>query len=272
MDCNAAKSRFFAYVDGELAREAEAELEAHLADCPACRRLVDLELAFREAYVERLRPEPAPERVRERVAILVRELADARGRARRSRWAKPLARAAAAALLLTVGIAAGVAIDSWWERRNSLAVFAQAAVDQHQKLVRGLLPPDIQGVSPQGAEEWFRRRLPFNISLPPLRDESLRFLGGRISHLGSVEVAALEYQIDSKHVSLFIIPDESYERLRLKEKPKFKVMNHRGYDLIIWRSHGTGYALVSEIGSRSCLVCHSPEDKLEFVTDAAAHL
>ena len=41
------------------------------------------------------------------------------------------------------------------------------------------------------------------------------------------------------------------------------MLNHRGYDVIIWRQHGTGYALVSEIGNRSCLVCHSSEEILD---------
>jgi anti-sigma factor (TIGR02949 family) len=272
MDCNAAQSKLFAYVDRELGGDAAEELLAHLDACLACRRLLDLELAFREAYVDRLRPDPAPERVRERVAITLRDLVDRHRRPRKSRWTRRLAGALAAAVLLAVGFAAGIALDAWLERRNSLGVFAEAAVAQHQKLVRGLLPTDIKGVSPKGAEEWFRKRLAFNISLPELRNASLTFLGGRISHLGHVEVAALEYQVDQKHVSLFVIPEEAYEQLRLKEKPKFKVVNHRGYDLIFWRSHGTGYALVSEIGGRSCLVCHSPEEKLELVTDAAAHL
>jgi hypothetical protein len=73
-------------------------------------------------------------------------------------------------------------------------------------------------------------------------------------------------------VSLFIIADEMYQRLPLKEKPKFKVLSHRGYDVIIWRSHGTGYTLVSEIGGRSCVVCHSPDEKREAVLEPAAPL
>ena len=80
-----------------------------------------------------------------------------------------------------------------------------------------------------------------------------------------------EYQIDHRNVSLFVIPEEAYLRLGLREKPKFKVLNHRGYDVIIWRQHGTGYALVSEIGTRSCLVCHSPDEKLDASFERMPH-
>jgi hypothetical protein len=40
--------------------------------------------------------------------------------------------------------------------------------------------------------------------------------------------------------------------------------------VIIWRQHGSGYALVSEIGRRSCLVCHSPDEKLDVPLESLA--
>ena len=49
-------------------------------------------------------------------------------------------------------------------------------------------------------------------------------------------MAALEYRVDGNNVSLFIIPEEAYRQLRLNDKPRFKVVSHRGYDVVIWRS------------------------------------
>jgi hypothetical protein len=85
-------------------------------------------------------------------------------------------------------------------------------------------------------------------------------------------VAALEYQVEGNNVSLFIIPEEGYRRLQLKDRPRFKVISHRGYDVVIWRSQGAGYTLVSEIGGRACLVCHGPQEKLEPLPRPSAHL
>jgi len=272
MDCDTAKSKLFPYVDGELATELRDQVEAHLARCGACRRLVDFEVAFRETYVDRLRPDPAPERVREQVATLLPDLVHGQRAGRTQRRLKRLALGVGAALLVAIGLSAGVALQSHLGTRTTLAELTDAAVEQHQKLVRDLLPPDIKDVSPKAAEEWFRKRLAFNVSLPDLKTEGLRLLGGRISHLREVEVAALEYQVDGNNVSLFIIPEEAYRQLRLKDKPRFKVVSHRGYDVVIWRSQGAGYTLVSEIGDRACLVCHAPHEKLEPLPRPSAHL
>lgn len=271
MNCDAAKSQAFPYVDGELSADLRGEMETHLAACPACRLVVEHEFAFRDAYVSRLRPDPAPRALRDQVHALLAGLAEPTApapRRRSVRWRH----AVAALLLLAVGVAGGMKLAAVLERGATLGKLAEASVDQHQKLVRGLLPPDIVGVSPKTAEEWFRKRLDFNVNLPELNNPNLTLLGARISHLDSIEVAALEYQLDRKHVSLFVIPVEAYTRLGLSEKPKFKVLKHRGYDVIIWRHDATGYALVSEIGGRSCLVCHSPDDKFDAPLESFVHL
>jgi anti-sigma factor RsiW len=273
VDCSRAKARIFAYVDSELDPEGRVEVEAHLADCRGCANLVELELRFREASVHHLWRAPVPERVRQRVKRRLAELgAGARPRAHRP-WRRRVALAAAALCLVAIG--AGGALLAQWTvgGRASLVDLAEAAVDQHQKLSRDVLPPDIQGVTPKGAEEWFRKRLAFNISLPELPANHLTFRGGRISHLHGVEAAALAYQVEGSDVSLFIVPGEAYRRLGITEPPRFKLITRRGYDVIVWQSHekGIGYALVSEIGGRACLVCHSADEVGESAASLAVH-
>jgi len=263
MNCDRVKSQIFPYVDAELSRELRHDMEAHLAGCAACRRLVEQELTFRDRYVERLRPDPAPADLRESVDRLLGGLVGVPVRGRRRRWRTWTGAGVAALLLLGLGVGLGVGLQTMRQRADMLAELTDASVEQHQKLANGQLPPDLTDGSPRSAEAWFRRRLDFNVTLPELKSANLTLLGARISHLGSVPAAALEYKLDHRNVSLFVIPDEAYKRLGLSEKPKFKMLNHRGYDVIIWRQHGTGYTLVSEIGTRSCLVCHSPDEKLD---------
>lgn len=272
MDCNDVKIRIFPYVDGELGAESRAEVEGHLAGCESCARLVGLELRFQAAYGRRLTPRPAPERVRERAQAFLAGLASAGGRPRRRLRAR-VALAAAAIALVVVGAGLAMLVESTTRARGSLVTLAEAAVDQHQRLTRDQLPPDIRGVSPKNAEEWFRKRLSFNISLPELPSERLKFRGGRISHLAGVETAALGYEVEGSEVSLFIVPGEAYRKLRLKEPPRFRLITRRGYDVIVWQSQvsDVGYALVSEIGGRACVVCHSPEEIRESAATLSAH-
>ena len=266
MKCDAAKSQVFAYLDDELGTEARQELELHLARCEACRQCVAHERAFRQTYVVRLRPDPVPAHVRESVDRLLDGLH--RRRAGALRWRRTVAlRAIAATVLIVGGIALGMALDPLVSRRDALAELAEASVGQHQKLASGLLPHDIVAASPAAAAAWLRGRVDFNVEIPELKTPNLALLGARVSHLANVPVAALEYRLEGKNVSLFVIPGDAYSRLGLTEKPKFKVRRHRGYDVIIWKQHGTGYTLVSELGGRSCLVCHSPAEKIDAPPD-----
>lgn len=269
MNCDSAKSRIFPYVDGELAPAQRDEMDAHLSGCGSCRRFVEQELHFRDAYVSRLRPDPAPAHLRESVDRLLAGLTGGTISRRRPRYRRVVL-AAVAAVLVGAGAAFGIGLSWMLQRGNLLAELTEASVEQHQKLASGLLPPDLVGASPKTVEAWFRRRLDFNVNVPELKHTNLTLLGARISHLANVEVAALEYQVDHNNVSLFVIPEEAYKRLGLSEKPKFKMLHHRGYDVIIWRQHGSGYALVSEIGRRSCLVCHSPDEKLDVPLESLA--
>lgn len=277
MVCSDARTRFFQYLDQEPAEEQWSALEGHLATCRDCRRLVDGERRFRELYIAPLRPDPAPQHVRDHIARLLDALPDRQVTSTRPPWGLRRRLVTAVALvalgtLLGTGLAGLLGRERLWHRGNApLLRLADASVEQHQKLARGLLPPDIQHVAPKAAEQWFKARLNFNVSLPDLKGEDLTLLGGRVSHLRDLEVAALHYQVEGKDVSLFIMPLDKYRSLGLSQSPKFKLVTRQGYDVIVWASHGAAYSLVSEIGGRSCLVCHSREEKLDLPTDSRAH-
>ncbi|MBI3028522.1 MAG: anti-sigma factor [Candidatus Rokubacteria bacterium] len=272
MACNVARSKIFQYLDGELPKEQRSAFESHLASCPDCHRLAELERTFRETYMASLRPDPVPQRVRDQVARILDTLPDDRPAERWWRRRSRLGLAAGAVALLLVGGMIGVGLQRVWTSANpSLIRLAEASVEQHQKLARGILPHDVQRVTPKAAEQWFKRRLDFNVSLPELTREDLTFLGGRVSHLWDFDVAALHYQVEGKDVSLFVIPLEKYRQLGLADSPKFKMVTHQGYDVIVWASHGAAYSLVSEIGGRSCLVCHSRDERLDLPTSSRAH-
>lgn len=104
MACRSARRAILRRVDGDLPIEAELELDAHLAGCPACRRVEERAMRLEEALV-RL-PEPATARLdvegavrRIRARMEARDGAYEAARGRRVPIAR-LAAAAAAVLLL----------------------------------------------------------------------------------------------------------------------------------------------------------------------------
>src|SRR5436309_1748004 len=116
-------------------------------------------------------------------------------------------------------------------------------------------------------ERWFRQRVDFKVVLPNVKDPKVTLVGGRMSRFANAEAAAIEYHLDQRRVSLFIVGEEAYNRLALGESPRFKLIRQRGYDVIIWRHGATGYTMVSEIGVRACRECHAPDETL----DGASH-
>src|SRR5262249_23640943 len=137
-----------------------------------------------------------------------------------------------------------------------------ASVSQHERLAHGLLPLDISTASPKDTETWFTTRLDFPVQLPQLRYEQLTLVGGRVSNLDDIPVAALKYRVDDTDVSLFVMSTDRYQRLGVDPTPKFKMITRGAYDVIVWDSprHRAAYALVSEIGPQSCMVCHAKAD------------
>ncbi len=197
-----------------------------------------------------------------RAADVLVDLAVPSTRLRRPRY-KPWLYALAAAVVLATGITLGAGSIASMQRGTRLNGVADASVDQHQKLVRGLMRPAIAGVSPAAVEDWFRQRVEFKVVLPDLKNPKITLMGARLSRLAGAETAAIDYQLDDHRVSLFIIEEEGYNELELGENPRFKLVQRRGYDVIIWRHGTTGYTLVSDIGVRACHVCHSPDEKFD---------
>jgi anti-sigma factor (TIGR02949 family) len=270
--CSPLERHLAEYLDGELTGEPARWLDEHIRSCPACGHRVELERAFREIYVAPLRPDEAPPALRERVTRLVAELAASPEPRRCRRPGRRAALAAGLAGLALIGAAGALVLSS--SQRSaaaSLVRLADASVEQHQKLARGVLPLDIVRVTPKEAERWFDQKLSFNVQLPELNGEHLTFVGGRIAHLDGAEVAALEYRVDDHGVSLFVMPVGQYDRLGLTPEPRFRMLNRNGYDVIVWKSHGVAYALVSEIGGRSCAVCHSPVPGLDAAAKPPIH-
>ena len=174
-----------AYVDGQLAGDARAALEAHLTACPACRE----QEAFERGLRARLRALPALEvpfgletRVRRRVR-------SARTRHPR-RWL-------AAAAVLVVGLL--------WIRSAPAFVAWELARDHAHCFGKKALPAKVWTDEPERAAAWFRGE---GVQIPyvPASAGGLSLVGARRCPLLDRRVGHLYYSSEEGHASLYVVP------------------------------------------------------------------
>ena len=66
--CDAVVERSYEFLDGELPADACTLIRDHLAGCTSCRNAVQADRAFLSCLERRIRIEPAPAELRERIA------------------------------------------------------------------------------------------------------------------------------------------------------------------------------------------------------------
>lgn len=176
-----------AWVDEELAPEARAEVEQHLAECGACRRQAEDERVVRE----RLRAQPQPEPPAGLEFALRRGLRRDR-RLRLARVVLPLA----ACLLLAV----------LWGRASAPVLALQLARDHGHCYGYARLPAQVFAEQIEPVRAWFQAQ---GRALPPLpsRAAGLELVGARFCPLLDRKVAHLYYRDAQRQLSVFVVPD-----------------------------------------------------------------
>jgi anti-sigma factor RsiW len=241
IDCADVWELLEEYRRRELSAETAASVEAHLAGCPACRRLRD----ETEALAGRIRALPRPPAPPALVRA-VRRLDGARGGRRGRRW--PWVAAAAAIVLVALGLAA-------WLRfapdrpANVLDALLQSGVAEHRRIaILAEGSRDVEDPAPLFKEV---ERLT-GIPLPPvfagvgelrLRDARATVLAGR-----KTAAAALRYPT-SPITTYFVLPGAdlpmpSERRVQIEQyRPYMREMN--GLTVVYWKQKDLAYLMVS---------------------------
>lgn len=120
------------YVDAELTADEMQRVEAHLAECPACRAYVDDALAIRAAFAD-LEDVEVPEGFAESVCAAIRAESTPRKAKKTAHWGRvlvPLAACCAIVILLQNGPIAGKGnSDAMMKSANTSAAFDTTAAD-----------------------------------------------------------------------------------------------------------------------------------------------
>jgi len=233
-DCEAARSAIAFLLDDELDAEQAIELEAHLDQCPACRALAEREGQLRLALRRASKDVRAPSSLRRRVHQLFED--ERRVHTRWHRWVPSLA---AAAILLTF----------LWAGSHSTSPQAvyEAAVHRANNL-----PFDVVAANVGELQSFFRDKLPFPVRLPQLGSVPVMRLGGRVTNLGSRDVAYVRYELSDGRLSFFVYDDpnpeisESGAFYRLGGQHVYLQHVH-GYTIARWHNSGVLYSVVTDL-------------------------
>ena len=249
--CSEIRPRIALYVDREVTGAEALDFEAHLTECAECRRAFD----DLRGTVDALRgARPLYEVPEGSFAAAQGMVADWERRQRQRRWVPA---AAAAALLVAVGIA-------WISAaRPDYQTFAAST---HRNYARGAFPLDVVSNQPQVVSNWLEPRVPFHLTLPNYPEggpKRYALAGARLMQYRGEDVAYLSYEMDRKPISLLISSSsriapsggESYRSAGLT----FYFSAEQGLRIITWKDKGLTYAQVSDLdvkGAESCAICH----------------
>ncbi len=233
MVCKDAQELIHGYVDGELDRLGNLEVERHLEGCDLCSEVYRRALALHSRMQDPALKFKAPEGVRRGVESSVRKSE----RTGTGWWGWLSFAASVAALAGVIWIAAAIL------RPPGQELIAQEVVSSHVRSLMADHLTDIPTSDQHTVKPWFNGRLDFS---PPVKDltvEGFTLVGGRMDYLGQTPAAAVIYRRRQHVINLFVWPAGS------ERATAMKVESRRGYNLIHWTQSGLAFWAVSDLNS-----------------------
>jgi anti-sigma factor RsiW len=281
MDCQTLRPLLVDYAAGRLPADTRAAADAHVATCAACARALAAERAL-GARLERLPRHTAPASLLRRLDALpgaaapaaARAASDAPGgagpspptpppkgapgrpdAARPNRpmpaiWAASLVSACAAAALVLVAMRVN-APDGGAPARGGPAELVAEAVNDHLRVVASTHPVEIESGGIHQVKPWFTGRLDFAPRVTFSGDDDFPLVGGSVGYFRDRKAAVFVFKHRLHTITLLVMPTEglpwpttglvSVGRLSVAESTS------RGFQTLLWRDGGLGYALVSDV-------------------------
>jgi anti-sigma factor RsiW len=222
------------YLDGELDPSVSLQYERHVGECAACSKA----LAEQQELRARLRGVPlyykAPDALRERVRLTLRERHGGRLARIARRW---VAVAACAALLIGFGfVLARFAFSSTGNDR-----LPQEVASAHIRSLQEEHLVDVRSSDKHRVKPWFNGKLDFAPPTPDLKAYGFPLVGGRLDYLDGRAVAALVYSRRAHFINLFVWPSSGTESGDVRQETR------QGYHVFHWSKAGMNYWLVSDL-------------------------
>jgi anti-sigma factor RsiW len=253
MDCQDVRARLLDDQRHRLAPETRAELRAHLHGCPTCARSEAAERILTEILDRGLPQYPASLALKRRLEAQWPVSAAAASPSPAPpawwrRWSRPLlpALAVAAVLLAALPFYRG----SWMGPSADARTLATEAVNDHLRVLASQHPVEIESGGIHQVKPWFEGRLDFAPVVAFEGDPDFRLEGGAVGYFLDRKAAVLVYRYRLHAITLLVFQAEGIawpERgLVTLGRIRASQVASRGFNVVLWRAGGLGYALVSD--------------------------
>jgi anti-sigma factor RsiW len=237
MNCQQIEKLIHAHLDGELDAANTLEVDAHLADCPACYEAWRRLSALRGALQNQELRFPAPDRLRHNVLAAIQRAETAeREPVTGGRWFQQAGWAAAAAVLIASFLV--------FHFQSSLHREDRLLAELTSSHVRSLMVDhltDVTSTDQHTVKPWFDGKLDFAPPVKDLRDSGFPLIGGRMEFVDGHSAAALVYARQKHFLNLFVWPSQS------ASLAKVRTAQRNGYNFIQWSDGTMDFGVVSDL-------------------------
>jgi anti-sigma factor (TIGR02949 family) len=257
MNCAETEIMLHALLDGELDAGHAREVEAHVAQCPACTEKLKAFRAMRSAMAAAKLKEPAPAHLRSRIEAAI-PLPPAQI-ITPSKFFQPSRRnffgGFAAGAVLSGALAASVVLTVFSNDRER--TIADEVVSAH---IRALQPGhlmDVETSDQHTVKPWFDGKVDVAPPVIDLTAQGFTLLGGRLDYIDGEPVASVVYRRRKHIINLFVAQRLGTEHAFVTARTV------QGYNVRHWSDQGLDFWAVSDL---------DPEELGEFVQKISAAL
>jgi anti-sigma factor RsiW len=233
MTCDEAEILLHALIDGELDAGHAREVEAHIAECPACAEALAVYRQMSEAVATADLRYTAPPALRKRIEA---SLPQARVPSRRA-VLRGFAMGSAVSALAATGLVAIVLRNDDEQRIMSEVVSA------HLRSLQAGHLTDVISTDQHTVKPWFNGKL--DVSPPVIDLTALGFtlVGGRLDYVDTRAIGAVVYRRRQHVINLFVAQTPNIERHAAKTE------TIQGFNIRRWSEGGLNYWAISDIGA-----------------------
>jgi anti-sigma factor RsiW len=255
MECRDVRLQLLEYQQGRLRSDRHGDLRAHLDQCPACAHAAAAEQILTDLLEQRLPQYPASLALKHRLAAQWPS-SPVPQPSWWSRWGRSVVPAVAVAMVLLV-------VLPLYYRRTSIGLgdgsagMVREAVNDYVRLLSSQHPLEIESGGIHQVKPWFEGRLDFAPVVSFEGDQEFPLRGGSIGYFLDRKAAVFVFSRRLHTISLFVFRAEGLpwptRGLQPLGKADASVTVSRGFNVILWRAEGLGYALVSDVDAQELL-------------------